>query len=532
MDYNFTALPYERTSSFSPIIIDYLNGNENLKSFYAHMPSREGILQAIREREKFSTNRDVLVQGLAAQYRDIEVSEAVKINLEKLKQPNCFTVTTAHQPALFTGPLYFIYKILHTIKLAQNLKESHPDKDFVPVFFMGSEDADSDELCHFYLGEDKIIWDHGQTGAVGRMENKNLEPLFTRIAYEISALPKGKEILEILRSSYLPGENIQIGTLKLLNSLFGEYGLIIYIPDNSIFKQQMHQVFADDLFHHSASGIVHRTIEALEKKYKVQAHPREINLFYLENDKRERIEQKGDFWHVLNTGIKFTREGLENALRETPEKFSPNVILRGIMQEMTLPNIAFIGGGGELAYWLELKEVFEYYKVPYPVLILRNSFLLIESRWKALRLKLNIGVEELFEPVQALEKKKIEALKKYKLNLQDEQDELKKFFDRLTETCGESDPTLKAHVQSILRANEKKLSALEKKLLKVAKMKEEAILRQIGKLKSALFPHGKLQERVENFIPYYALYGEEWLQMLLHHSFTTEQQFGIIEINK
>ena len=128
-----------------------------------------GIEAAIRQREEFPTDRSLLVKSLQAQYTGVSMQDAVKRNLEVLSDKNTFTVTTAHQPAIFTGNLYFIYKILHTIKIAETLSARYPNRQFVPVFFMGSEDADLDELGNIYLDNEKITWDTNQTGAVGRM---------------------------------------------------------------------------------------------------------------------------------------------------------------------------------------------------------------------------------------------------------------------------------------------------------------------------------------------------------------------------
>lgn len=532
MNYNFTSLPYEKTSSFSQIVIDYLNGNENLNSFFQHIPSEEGIKRAIQEREKFNINRNELVKGLYTQYEITDIPEAVKNNIDKLKNNNTYTVCTAHQPALFTGPLYFIYKILHTIKLADSLKQLHQNSDFVPVFFMGSEDADADELCHFFLGKDKIIWNSGQNGAVGRMKNKDLNKIIDRIEQELSVNEFGKEISEVLKSSFLHEENIQTGTFRFLNKLFGKYGLIVYIPDNKIFKAQMKEVFTDDLLNHNAAKLVNNTIVELQKNYKVQANPREINLFYLKDDKRERIEKSGEHWYVLNTDIRFSKDELLRELEEYPENFSPNVILRGLMQEMTLPNLAFIGGGGELAYWLELKTVFQKYSVPFPVLILRNSFLLIEKKWNDLRKKLNIDLNEIFLPVNELENKKLIEKSEHILTLEKEKSVLGNFYQKLSEKSAIIDPGLKAHVLAIGSEGEKKLNKLEKKLIRAGKLNNEALIRQVRKLKEALFPLGGLQERVENFLPYYSKYGPGFIDMIYNSSLTTEQEFGIIEIEE
>ena len=150
---NFTAqrVPYQQTGYFSRIITDYLSGNESLKFFYEHPVSFPGIEAAIHQREDFPTDRSLLVKVLEEQYAGLPVQDAVKKNLESLSDKNTFTVTTAHQPAIFTGNLYFIYKILHIVKIAETLSARYPNRHFVPVFYMGSEDADMDELGHIYL---------------------------------------------------------------------------------------------------------------------------------------------------------------------------------------------------------------------------------------------------------------------------------------------------------------------------------------------------------------------------------------------
>ncbi|HEX7846853.1 MAG TPA: bacillithiol biosynthesis cysteine-adding enzyme BshC, partial [Chitinophagaceae bacterium] len=384
MDCIATRIPYRQTNAFSNIILDYLDHAEALKKFYAQPPSLQGIQKAIEERKKFTTNREVLVQELKKQYEAVSVSEQTKKNIESLLSPKSFTITTAHQNNIFTGPLYFIYKIVHAIKLADHLNESLPGNHFVPVYYIGSEDADLDELNHIWLEGEKLVWKTKQKGAVGRMKvDKELTRLIRLIEGQISVLPHGEEIISLLKDSYSEGKTIQDATFHFVNSLFAEYGLVVLLPDNAALKKQMVAIFEDDLCNQTASAIVEASAKKLEEAgYKVQANPREINLFYLKDDLRERIEFVNGEWKVVNGSGKFSKEELLQELRDHPERFSPNVILRGLYQETILPNIAFIGGGGETAYWLQLKELFEHYKVPFPVLVLRNSFLVIEKKWQ------------------------------------------------------------------------------------------------------------------------------------------------------
>lgn len=532
MDCTCTHLPYGETGYFSSIVKAYLDNDERLRPFYRYPVSHEGAKESIAARKKFHTDRQLLVRELKSQYQGIPASQAVLRNIELLAEENTFTVCTAHQPAIFTGNLFFVYKILHAIKLAGHLKKEMPQNNFVPVFYMGCEDADLDELGNIFLGGEKITWETKQKGAVGRMNTKGLEKIIHRIEGELVVQPHGKELIEILRKSYLNSDNIQNATLKLVNALFGEYGLLVLIPDNAGFKKAMIPVFEDDLFNRVSLGIVEKAGEAIGKNFKMQAHPRQINLFYLKDDIRERIELDGDNYAVVNTGITFTADEIKKELQDHPGRFSPNVILRGVMQETILPNIAFIGGGGELAYWMELKGVFEHYKVPYPLLVLRNSFLVIENKWKQKLDKLHISIPSIFKPAQQLLNDLVKRESDKKLNLEEEIVSATSYYDRLKNVAQQVDNTLTSHVVALQAKALKPLHELEKKLLRAEKRKFEAQERQLTAVKNTLFPNNSLQERVENFMPFYAKWGKEFLQMIYDHSLALEQQFVVISVNE
>jgi len=528
---NFTArtIPYQQTGFFSRAITDYLSGNEFLRSFYEHPVSYDGIEAAIHHREKFPTDRNLLIRSLEEQYAGLPVQEAVRKNLESLSGKNTFTVTTAHQPAIFTGNLYFIYKILHVIKIAEALSARHTDRHFVPVFYMGCEDADLDELGHIFLDEEKITWDTDQTGAVGRMHTKGLEKIIQRIEGEFSGEPFGPELIQLLKDCYLDAPNIQQATFKLLHRLFGSYGLIVLIPDNRLLKSAMRGVFKDDLTNHAPFEITEKTIQELAKHYPVQANPREINLFYLKDDIRERIDLKEQRFVVHNTGIHFSPDEMEKELANFPERFSPNVILRGLYQETILPNIAFVGGGGEMSYWLEFRPLFKHYRVPYPVLILRNSFLLIRKNWRSKIEKAGLSTSVIFKPEEELMEDFVRSHSTRQLNLNAQMVELRGFYESLKKISGSVDKTLEQHVEKLEVQALQKLEELEKKILRAEKKNHEEVRRKIHEIREALFPMENLQERIDNFIPWYAEYGKVFIELIHQQSLTLEQEFIVLE---
>src|SRR5665647_12177 len=525
-------IPYSETGKFSKIVLDYINESGDLKDFYEHSVSIEGIKGAIAQRKNFNTNRQLLVEQFNIQYQAINDSDKIKGNIELLLSDKTFTICTAHQPNIFTGHLYFIYKILHTIKLADDLKKQLPEYNFVPVFYIGSEDADLDELNHIVIDGEKYVWETKQKGAVGRMKvDDNLIKLVEKISGRLSVEKFGTELVELLKTCFTKNATIQDATFLFLHHLFKEYGLLILLPDNPAFKKEMLSIFEDDIFNHTSSKIVSKTSEQLAKKYKAQAYPREINLFYLKNDLRNRIVSVEDHFVVHDTDIVFSKEEIKTELEQHPERFSPNVILRGLFQEIILPDVAWIGGGGELAYWLQLKDLFKNYFVPFPVLIVRNSFLIVEEKYQKLIKKLGIESIGLFKGSQVLFNEMVNRESNYKLNLEDEKLQFREVYKKIKSLVKEIDSTLEQHSAALETRQLKALSSLEKKMLRAEKRKFNAQKNQLTKIFSALFPNEGLQERTENFMLFYSRWGNDFIKMLYENSLTLEQEFCILEPN-
>lgn len=524
-----TQIPYSNTGYFSTIILDYINGQQDLKPFYEHPVSVDGIKAAIASRKQFATNRSLLFKVMEAQYNSSSLSAKQQLHLQQLTQDNTFTICTAHQPNIFTGHLYFIYKILHAIKLADTLREKIPGVNFVPVYYMGSEDADLEELGQVTLDGVKYQWSTDQKGAVGRMKSdKALIQLIGALSGQLLVHPFGKETVDLMTDCYRQGVSIEQATFTLVNHLFAEYGLLILLPDNPLLKSSFSTVMEKELMEQFSHKAVQETVAALPEKYKVQAAGRELNLFYLKNDARERIEMLNGAWSVVNTATTFNRQQILQELQQHPDRFSPNVILRPVFQEWLLPNVAFIGGGGEIAYWLELKKVFEAAGVPYPVLVLRNSFLLMDKKQDELVHKLGISAEQLFLSETALLNLLVKRESTNQLSLEKEKTMLAELYGSLKTVAASVDATLAPHTEALHQRALKKLEALEKKMLRAEKRKFEAEQRQVHKLKQQLFPSNNLQERVDNFMLYYATSGKGFLQQIHNHSLSLEQAFVML----
>ena len=525
-------IPFSSTHVFSKLINDYLEGKGNAMDFVQYAPNVDGYKAAIEGRKKYPINRTLLFDVLTKQYSNLTQEKAVNDQIALLKKDSTFVVTTAHQPNLFTGPLYFFYKIIHAIQLAASLKERFPEYDFVPVYYMGSEDADLDEVGAFNLDHKKCQWVTKQTGAIGRMQvDDALLVLLKQLESYWSILPQGQKALEILKDAYQKGKTISEATLSFVHAFFGSKGLLVLQPDDTALKAVFIPVMEKELLTSFSHEAIQPTIAALSKDYHVQSEGRSINLFYLKDSIRARIEKQGDQFIVVDTDIQFTQAEIIAELHQHPERFSPNVILRGVYQETILPGVVFVGGGGELAYWMELKNVFQQVGVHYPLLQLRNSFLLIRQKqadqWAAMQFE----EQDLFKPILELEVAYVKKYATQALDLQDQINHLTTLYTTIKNEVVKVDPTLGTHAENIAQQAKAKLLSLEKKMVRAEKRKQSVDIQRIHRIKKELFPQDNLQEREEHFSKWVGQYDLSWIETIMEHSKGLESKFSIIKFD-
>ena len=525
---------YPLTGYFSSLVSDYLEANQKLAPFYTHAPSIDGVKAAMAARDLFNTPRVALVDALNKQYQGVSVLDAVTANIQSLKESNTYSVTTAHQPNIFTGPLYFIYKIAHTIALSRSLNKQIPGARFVPVYYMGSEDADLDELGFVTIGGQKLVWKTKQTGAVGRMHvDAELLALIKQIEGQIGVSVHGAAWISLLKKSFTIGKTIADATFEIVHHLFGEYGLVVILPDSDKLKSLFTSVIEKELTTGFSNKAVQQTIQGLRAHYKVQAAGREINLFYLQGNKRERIVQTTAGFEVAALGLKFTKEQIQEDVRINPACYSPNVILRGVFQETILPNVAFVGGGGELAYWLELKNVFAEATVPFPLLLLRNSFLLVTAKQVQQLQKMQINTNQLFKGrPQVIIDSFVKANTSHHLHINAQMAAIEAQYTLIKEQAAGIDASLVDHIEALAHKQAQKLLQVQKKMLRAEKRKFEVEQQQITKIVEQLFPGGSLQERVENIADWYKIYGTHFVSAIVENSDDFSKGFTLLYLEQ
>jgi len=524
------CIAHKSSGYFSPLITDYLEEPGLLAPFFKYTPNDEGLTEAIADRQRYKVDRDLLVTALKNQYQGLEVHEKVSENIAALAQPNTFTICTAHQPNLMTGYLYFIYKIVQAAKLADHLQQQHKDKKFVPVFYMGSEDNDLEELGVFRFRQQKFRWITDQSGAVGRMHTKDLKDLLQEL-YKLIGPPGANAdyLLQLIQESFEQQETIAAATRYLVNALLGKFGVLVLDPDDQALKKTFISVMKDELLQGKSYDLVKEPSQTLNQKYKAQAFARKINLFYLKDDFRERIERTEEGYQALHSSFRWSEEEILAELEKHPENFSPNVILRGLFQETILPNVAFVGGGSEVAYWMQLLPLFQHYGVFFPPLVLRQSILWMPKTSQDLQLKTNCSNVDLFLSADQLAQNFVQHNTHKDLQLEDIQLQLQQLLQQIKAKATAIDTTLNASVEAALSKMRHQIAVIEKKMIRAEKRNMGTQLAQLYKLKSLLFPNNSLQERQENFLEYYLEYGAAYFDDLYAASLPYGNRFVIIK---
>ncbi len=504
------------TGQFPPLLLDYLDQKPETTEFYSVYPSLTGAGKAIEQRADFAPEkRKTLVDVLTKQYSGLTKAPDFSVLLDK----NTFTVTTGHQLNIFTGPLYVIYKIVTIINLARTLKETYPDYEFVPVYWMASEDHDFEEISYFSLFGKKYTWAGEHAGAVGRLNPRELKTILD----ELPDMPP------VFRKAYLDHTTLADAVRCYMHELFGAEGLITLDADDAALKRQFQPVIEDELFQQTSGKRVADTTARLESLgYHMPVHAREINLFYLLDDLRERIVEEEGTFKVLHSSIQFSQEEMQREINEHPERFSPNVVLRPLYEEIILPNLAYIGGPSELPYWMQLKGVFDHFEVPFPMLIPRNFALYVPTASRKRVEKLGLSYEDFFQDKVKLKRSLIERISEHTLSLDAEKEKFDEVLSDMVHKALAVDKTMEPAVLAERARLFNSLEKLEKRIRRAEERKHGIQVEQLQNLLDTFFPNGSAQERHDNFLNFY-INNRNFIQVLLDTFDPLDFKFNILE---
>jgi bacillithiol biosynthesis cysteine-adding enzyme BshC len=396
---------------------------------------------------------------------------------------------------------------------------------------MATEDHDFDEINYFNFNAKKIQWNREAAGGVGRLTTDGLAKISEVFANELGGGKNAQKLNQLFEKAYVGHDNLADATRFLANALFGELGLVIIDGDSKKLKNLLAPYAKKDILENTSYNKVSETVSQLlelPQGYSIQVNPREINYFYLKQGLRERIIHENGKFHVNDTDISFSKDALMKELEDYPERFSPNVIARPLYQEIILPNLCYIGGGGELAYWLELKSSFNAVDITFPILLPRNSALITTEKQQKKLERMNLSIADMFLEQNSLINKKIREISNIEIDFSAQKNVLKAQFAGMYEIAKQTDQSFFGAVKAQEIKQLKGLENLEKRLLKAQKRKLKDQVERLTQIQNELFPGQSLQERNLNFSTLYLEYGEALIPMLTKDLHPLKMEFSIL----
>lgn len=500
------SIEADKSGLYSPLALDYINYKASLSEFISNWPNQEGYRQQMAVRQQKEVNRALLIQVLKNQYQGLSQSEALSQNLSLLENKNCFTITTGQQIHVFLGPMYVYWKVLSCIALARNLKQTFPEMDFVPVFWMATEDHDFEEVNHVELFGRKFIWDgtEGVGGPVGRLRTDGLQEMNAELAALFANQPEWKRFEELFQKAYSGQFSFAQATRFALNELFGDEGLVIIDPDDAALKQEFIPIVKQELLHQVSGKAATAQSEKLKEHYPLQVHPREINLFYNQAGKRKRVIVQNEQVECVDGELIGTLNEIDSWLPSKIQEFSGNVVLRPVYQECILPNLAYVGGPGEVNYWMQFKSVFESFGIPFPIVECRKSVFVIGAKLKTQLDKSGLPLEDFFLGDEEFKNKVYSASGAIFESLSHEMEELILLKDKIIQKSMKVDPSSGKQLASELNNLIKTLKKQDLKMIELQENQWDGIVKKLEKLKSNIKTDHFTQER-NQYVPAYLL---------------------------
>ncbi|MEE8225162.1 MAG: bacillithiol biosynthesis cysteine-adding enzyme BshC [candidate division NC10 bacterium] len=510
----FDAIDVASLPRVNPIFRDYLKGAPALRDFYRWDPRepQEQLLQFLTSR---SYPRDQLVAILTDQNRAWGAGNVLLESIARLRDPQAVMVVAGQQVGLFGGPLYTLYKALTAVTVARQV-ESQWRVPCLPLFWMDSEDTDFAEIDHLSLPDHQdqmVLLRYTPTEGYGadlpatHGISSTIGDVFAALEQAVGSAQCQESVLKLLRDCYSPGTTLVHAFGRLLSTLLAERGLIVVDPSDPRLKGLARPLFQQETSTAPASaGLVQTAWEKLRGLgYRPQLRMRGQgpNLFYLDGG---RHTIKGEDHRLATAGTRRwrNREELREFVEAAPEHFSPNVVLRPMMESFLFPVLVHVGGPHEIAYYAQLRGVFDHFEIPMPFLLPRGTFTLVEGRIERLLKKHDLTFSALQGDSERVVSRVLRgSLPKAFLAKQGRiLQTILKNFEELRAMVSALDPTLIPRVGAAEGLVKKQMEEVERDLLRSFKRRNHEIQTQVLRVLAHLLPGGELQERVYGFVPY------------------------------
>ena len=533
---NFNDIP-----SNQKIFLDYLYDPQKVSSFYDfNYNNKEEYLNKFKSiadsRAQNMPDRSLLFSIIKDQYNNLNLSVKTSQNIDLLKDKKTLAVVTGQQLGITGGPLYTFYKIITAIKLSNYLSERYDEYNFVPIFWLEGDDHDFNEVRSISIIDEnnelsKINYDDGiddeeDRGSVGQITiNDSINNFFESLSKKLRETEFKGDILNKLKEFYSPGKTFKGAFKELIFWLFDEYGLIIFDPQDPKFKVLLKPVFKKEVkdFRLHTEKLVSVSAE-LEELYHAQVKVHPVNLFYSYDEGRFLIEPVENEFRLKRKRKKFTFEEIIDTIENSPENFSPNVLLRPICQDYILPTAFYVAGPSEIAYFAQVTPLYQIFEIESPVIYPRASATILEKNISSVLKKYELEVHDIFTEPEKLRTKIIRSVSEVTLDemFKDTSDKIEAALDQLKEKLFEFDKTISDASTKYKQKIFNDLDVLKVKAMDAQKKKHEVTLRQIDKAVNSLYPNSNLQERELNFIYFAHKYGLEILKQI----------FNELEINR
>jgi bacillithiol biosynthesis cysteine-adding enzyme BshC len=524
------------------LFLDYVYDFEKVAQFYTcNFRSDDDLLNYIQTYNPDKINRVELYEALMNQNN--HDTESVR-NIKLLTEPNTFVIVTGQQLGFMGGPLYTIYKIFTAIKLADLMSDKFPDYNFVPLFWMESEDHDFNEINKvkifdktnsFCTHEYCPIGYNSETnlGATGKIILDSEINAFNNNILNTMQITEYAPLIQNLLSIYSEGKSNEKCFVDFVSEFVRGTGLIFLNPNSIEIKRLLKPIFEKELLEFPKTSEFIINISAkLEEIYHAQVKARPINLFYHHQKGRFLIEPNGTDYALKGTRQKFSKPEIIETLNTTPEVFSPNVILRPICQDSILPTFMYVAGPSEIAYFAQINSVYNYFGMRMPIIYPRASATLLESRIQNLLTKFNLGLTELSVNYTGVQKRITDSMSDIKIEEEFEKAilEINNVFTNLENITKHIDVTLINNLKTTKEKTEHLFKVYEEKLYNSQKRNHTVALEQLEKVKNNIFPKGNLQERELNLIYYLNKYSSSITDKIYHELDITCFQHQLIRL--
>ncbi len=539
---NFSDIPKHQN-----LFLDYMYEFENVEEYYKHdFRNKDCYLPLFKNISESKKSKPFNISSiLKNQYSTLKgVSEKTLKNINVLDDSKTITIVTGQQLGILGGPLYTLYKIITAVRLANQLSQRFDDYNFVPVFWLEADDHDFNEVrsVNLFDNENQVINigykeqinDDDAKQSIGKIIfDESLNDFISQFESSLRDTDYKNELLTKIKECYQVGNSFKDNFKQLMFWLFDEYGVVIFDPQDAEVKSLLKPIFKKEVndFTTQTQKLI-QTSAKLEETYHAQVKVKPVNMFYHTDEGRYSIEPVDEIFKLRRKRKQFTKEEILNEIENSPDRFSPNVLLRPICQDYLLPTAFYIAGPSEISYFAQVTPLYDFYKIVTPIIFPRSSVTLLEKNVGAAMDKYDLALTDIFLGLDELKEKVIAGLSENNIDkaFEDSINEIDLTFDKLKENLFAIDKTL---VDSSARYRERIISSineLKSKATKAQENKHETTIRQLTRLSNLLYPNENLQEREINFTYFYNKYGKALIAKIYNDISINEFEHQIITL--